>query len=64
MRHPTQPPEQGRHLADKRSPVSPSRAAHFMRLARAPRDTFHAPRLPADNSRLIHFLRIARGRTV
>jgi hypothetical protein len=54
---------EGRHLVDKRSAVSPSRTAHFLRLARAPRETFHASRDPASNSRLIHFLRIARGRS-
>lgn len=51
----------GRHVADKRSPVSPSRTAHFLRLARTPRETFHTDRKPAGNSRLIQFLRIARG---
>lgn len=58
---PTKTFETGRHVADKRSPVSPSRTAHFLRLARAPRETFHTDRKPANNSRLIQFLRIARG---
>jgi hypothetical protein len=61
MQRLTQTPDGGRHAADKRSPVSPSRNAHFLRLARIPRETFHATRQPADHSRLIHFLRIARG---
>ncbi len=57
-----QRPSEGRHLADKRSPVLPSRTAHFLRLSRTPRETFHAPRPPASNARLLHFLRIERGR--
>ncbi len=55
-------PTEGRHLADKRSPVTASRAAHFLRLSRNPRETFHTPRPSANASRLVHFLRIARGR--
>lgn len=62
MQRPTEGQTTGRHVVDQRSPVSPSRTAHFLRLSRTTREGFHTLRPPAGNTRLIHFLRIARGR--
>ena len=53
----------GRHLADNRAPSTGCRTAQFLRLARTPRQTFHARHAPVGSLRLIQFLRIARGRT-
>ena len=52
----------GRHLADTRAPSTGSKTAHFLRLARAKRDAFHATHAPVTTTRLTQFLRIARGR--
>ncbi|MCU0901449.1 MAG: hypothetical protein MUC82_13280 [Cypionkella sp.] len=52
----------GRHLADTRAQSTGAKTAHFLRLARAPRETFHKSRTPETGSRLMQFLRIARGR--
>lgn len=52
---------QGRHLADKQKSATKSRTAHFMRLSRTPRETFHAHHSAPKASRLMQFLRIARG---
>lgn len=51
-----------KHIADKRSPSTGSRVKQFLRLARAPRETWHRPRGSAGGQRLVQFLRIARGR--
>lgn len=56
-------PTEGRHLADKRSPSTGSRTAHFLRLSRSRRKAFHAHHSPAGKSRIAQFLRIARGKT-
>ncbi|MDQ2068178.1 hypothetical protein Q9295_17555 [Xinfangfangia sp. CPCC 101601] len=53
-----------KHLADHRKPTSGARLQQFLRLARAPRETWHRPRAAAGTSRLKQFLRIARGREV
>jgi hypothetical protein len=53
-----------RHLADHRATTTGSRVKHFLRLARAPRETWTRPRGKAGNGRLVQFLRIERGRTV
>lgn len=53
----------GRHLADNRAPSTGSRTAQFLRLARSPREMFHARHTAVGASRLMQFLRIARGRT-
>lgn len=53
-----------RHIADKRAPSTGSRARHFLRLSRVPRETWLRPRGAAGSSRLVHFIRIARGHTV
>ncbi|MEF3046050.1 hypothetical protein [Pseudotabrizicola sp. L79] len=54
---------EGRHKADKRSPSTGSRTAQFLRIARNPRETFHAHHSAPKASRLVQFLRIARGKT-
>lgn len=53
-----------KHLADHRAATTGGRVKHFLRLARAGRETWHASRKAAGPSRLVQFLRIARGRTV
>jgi hypothetical protein len=53
-----------KHLADHRAATTGGRVKHFLRLARAGRETWVRPRGAAGNSRLVQFLRIARGRTV
>jgi hypothetical protein len=50
-----------RHLADHRTPTSGGRLKHFLRLAKAPRDTWHRSRAGAGSTRLAQFLRIERG---
>ena len=52
-----------RHLADHRKATTGGRMKHFLRLSRAPRETWHRPRAGAGKARLTQFLRIARGRT-
>jgi hypothetical protein len=56
-------PAPGRHLADRQAPPTPARLAQFLRLARAPRETWPAHRDGAGPARLVQFLRIARGRS-
>jgi hypothetical protein len=51
-----------RHLADHRTPTTGARLKHFLRLAKAPRDSWHRSRDGAGHVRLAQFLRIARGR--
>ncbi len=51
-----------RHLADHQTPTTGGRLKHFLRLAKAPRDTWHRARDGAGQVRLAQFLRIARGR--
>lgn len=53
-----------RHLADHQSRSTGSRLRHFLRLARAPRETWARPRGKAGAGRLIQFLRIERARGV
>lgn len=53
-----------KHLADHRTGTTGGRVKHFLRLARAGRETWHRPRGALGTSRLVQFLRIARGRTV
>lgn len=53
-----------KHLADHRAATTGGRVKHFLRLARASRETWVRPRGAAGNSRLVQFLRIARGRRV
>lgn len=53
-----------KHLADHRAATTGGRVKHFLRLARAGRETWHRTRGTAGASRLVQFLRIARGRTV
>jgi hypothetical protein len=55
--------DMSRHLADHRKTTTGSRTRAFMRLARAPREFWHRPRVEAGGSRIKQFLRIARGRT-
>jgi hypothetical protein len=55
--------DMGRHLADHRSPSTGGRQKHFLRLARAPKETWLRPRGKAGAGRLLQFLRIDRGRT-
>lgn len=57
-----EPPAEGRHLADRRSPSTGTRAAEFLRLSREKREGFHASRPAAGTDRVAHFLRIARGK--
>ncbi len=52
-----------RHLADHRVPSKGGRVKHFLRLAKAPRETWHQSRAGAGKARLAQFLRITRGRT-
>lgn len=52
-----------KHLADHRKATTGARVKHFLRLARAPRETWHRPRGGAGAVRVAQFLRIARGRT-
>ncbi len=52
-----------RHLADHRKATTGGRVRHFLRLSRAPRETWLRPRGTVGSQRLIQFLRIARGRT-
>jgi len=52
-----------RHFADHRKTATGSRTRHFLRLARAPRETWHRTRTGAGVSRFKQFLRIERGRT-
>lgn len=51
-----------KHLADKRKTSTGGRVKHFMRLARAARETWHRSEGTVGSSRLTQFLRIARGR--
>ena len=51
-----------KHLADRRTTSTGSRVKHFLRLAKAPRGSWHRPHTPSGASRLAQFLRIARGR--
>ena len=53
-----------KHLADHQRPTAGGRVKHFLRLARATRETWLRPRGAAGSSRLVQFLRIARGRSV
>lgn len=53
-----------KHLADHRKATTGGRVKHFLRLARAARETWHRPRGATGQSRLVQFLRIERGRTV
>jgi hypothetical protein len=55
--------DMSRHLADHRKAATGSRTRHFLRLARAPRETWHRTRTGAGVSRFKQFLRIERGRT-
>ncbi|WP_028031935.1 hypothetical protein [Gemmobacter nectariphilus] len=57
-----QRPTEGRHIADRRAPAGKARTAAFLRLDRAPRETFHVSRDGAGANRIVQFLRIARGR--
>ncbi|MCX7286932.1 MAG: hypothetical protein NTW20_05070 [Rhodobacterales bacterium] len=54
-----------RHLADHRTPTSGGRLKHFLRLAKAPRETWHRSQASsgarAGSTRLAQFLRIERG---
>lgn len=52
-----------KHLADHRKATTGSRTRHFLRLSRAPRETWHRSRAGAGLARLRQFLRIERGRT-
>jgi hypothetical protein len=52
-----------KHLADRRKPSTGGRLKHFLRLAKAPRESWHRPHTASGQSRLTQFLRIARGRT-
>ncbi|MBP9185202.1 MAG: hypothetical protein KBF78_18885 [Fuscovulum sp.] len=52
-----------KHLADHRKASTGARVKHFMRLARAARETWHRPHAGPGKARLVQFLRIARGRT-
>jgi hypothetical protein len=52
-----------KHLADHRKASTGERVKHFLRLARAARETWQRPRGQAGNSRLVQFLRIERGRS-
>ncbi len=52
-----------KHLADHRKATTGGRVKHFLRLARAARETWHRPRGAAGKSRLVQFLRIERGRS-
>lgn len=52
-----------KHLADHRTLTTGARLRHFLRLARATRQTFHRSHARPGQSRLVQFLRIARGRT-
>jgi hypothetical protein len=63
--HSTQPWEEdmSRHPADHRKATTGGRTRHFLRLARARRETWHRSRNGAGATRLQQFLRIARGRT-
>lgn len=56
-------PTEGRHPADKRSPSTGSKTAHFLRLSRSTREGFHVAHTPSGTTRLKQFLRIARGKT-
>ena len=51
-----------RHLADHRAGTTGSRVRHFLRLARAPRETWKRTRGASGAQRVVQFLRIARGR--
>jgi hypothetical protein len=53
-----------KHLADHRKASTGARVRQFLRLSRAPRETWHRTRGGAGATRLAQFLRIARGRTV
>jgi len=53
-----------RHLADHRKSSEGGRVKHFLRLARAPRETWKVARPgSAGGRRLAQFLRIERGKT-
>lgn len=52
----------GRHLADHRTQSTGGRVKHFLRLARAPRETWKQVRSTSGSSRVVQFLRIERGR--
>ena len=53
-----------RHLADHQSRTTGGRLKHFLRLAKAPRETWPRARGKVGPGRLVQFLRIERGRTV
>lgn len=61
--HPIQGQTEGRHLADHRAPSTGARTAHFLKLARRPREIFHVKRSASGTARLRAFLNIERGRT-
>jgi hypothetical protein len=53
-----------KHLADHRKASTGARVRHFLRLARATRETWHRPRgASSGQARLRQYLRIERGRT-
>ncbi len=52
-----------KHLADHRKASTGARVKQFLRLSKAPRETWHRPRAGAGALRVAQFLRIARGRT-
>lgn len=52
-----------RHLADHRKSSEGGRVKHFLRLAKAPRETWKVARPGSAGGRLVQFLRIERGKT-
>ena len=53
-----------KHVMDHQPTRSTSRVRHFLRLARAPRETWHRPQAESGPGRIVHFLRILKGREV